>query len=384
MEPEAEFDIPVGWQVESWRLEDSLLLASGDGQLHVFDVTSGESVAFDHPGGSMHVIPSGEGFTVVTEDATSSTCRLARYEWTATTVTDVSFACIRLHGLGGAGVHLSPDGRWIAALTRMLDGDEPASPGDSHDIVALSIFDAATGEEALRVGGALFLGEVLIAGATPWLADSSGLVVGTVAGVQIVDLEDGWAPSPPALSSSTWVLPAPDDASRITLGVSTVADLEGNILARASVEQAESWSSWGSTSQELRIEALPNARGWFGAWYGVVPSILPAIQLPPFDDSLTAQVTVDSCLNVRSEPTTESDIEVCLPPGRVVELVAHPASGYVVEGPCFEDDAGPCVWVYVLTEDGEQGWAYSDFLRWPGTPLAVVEEEPASDEAAEG
>ena len=199
------------------RIEDGLLLAASSGQLHLFNFASGESVAFDHPGGSMHVIPSGEGFAVVTEDATSSTCRLARYEWTATTVTDVSFACIRLHGLGGAGVHLSPDGRWIAALTRMLAGDVPIV-GDSPAAIELSILDAATGAEALRVGGALFLGEVLIAGATPWLADSSGLVVGTVAGVQIVDLEDGWAPSPPALSSSTWVLPAPDDASRITLG----------------------------------------------------------------------------------------------------------------------------------------------------------------------
>ncbi len=76
---------------------------------------------------------------------------------------------------------------------------------------------------------------------------------------------------------------------------------------------------------------------------------------------------------------------VCLPPERVVELISHPASGYLVEGSCFEEDPGPCSWVYVLTEDGEQGWAYSDFLRWPGIPLATVEEEaPPSDEAAEG
>ena len=109
----------------------------------------------------------------------------------------------------------------------------------------------------------------------------------------------------------------------------------------------------------------------------VFPSLLPAIQLPPFDDSLTAEVVVDTCLNVRAEPTTESEIVVCLPPERVVELVSHPSSGYLVEGPCFEEDAGPCIWVYVLTEDGEQGWAYTGFLRWPGIPLAPDPDPPA-------
>lgn len=112
----------------------------------------------------------------------------------------------------------------------------------------------------------------------------------------------------------------------------------------------------------------------------MTPTLLPAIQLPPFDDALTAEVVVDTCLNVRAEATTESEIVVCLPPERVVDLVSHPTDGFVVEGPCIEDEEdldGRCVWVHVLTEDGEQGWAYSDFLRWTGIPLVPDPAPPA-------
>ena len=381
MEPEAEFEVASGRQVEAWRLESGVLLASSGQQLHLVQVANGDDVAFDNPGGAVHVLPAGEGFafTVVpgAEGAASVNCRVVRYDWTARLLSDVSFGCAGFPGVIGAGVQLSPDGRWIAAVTRVL-GQDPG-PGNTPVLTALSILDAETGEEVFRVRGAAFP-TVLPEGATPWLADGSRLLVGTVAGVQVVSVEGRWVLSSPMLSSAARVLPAPDDPSRIALDVVKVANLEGDLLAVANFDSSVSWSAWGRTSRELRIEAVPIS----SAWFGVIPVLQPAIQLPPFDDALTAEVTVDSCLNVRSEPTTESDIEVCLPPERVVELISHPSSGYLVEGPCFEDDAGPCVWVYVLTEDDEQGWAYSGFLRWPGTPLVVAEEEPASDEAAEG
>ncbi len=104
------------------------------------------------------------------------------------------------------------------------------------------------------------------------------------------------------LSSAAWVLPAPDDPSRIALDVVKVTNLEGDLLAVANFDSSVSWSAWGRTSRELRIEAVPIS----SAWFGVVPVILPAIQLPPFDDALTAEVTVDTCLNVRAEATTDS------------------------------------------------------------------------------
>ena len=153
----------------------------------------------------------------------------------------------------------------------------------------------------------------------------------------------------------------------------TVADRTGREIASADFEGAR-WSVWGETGRSVRFEAAPEGRGRVP----VTPVILPAIQTPPFDDDLTAEVVVDTCLNVREQATTESEIVVCLPPERVVELVAHPIDGYLVRGPCTEDDLyGNCVWVHVLTEDGEQGWAYADFLQWPGTPLAPDPAPPA-------
>ena len=238
----------------------------------------------------------------------------------------------------------------------------------------------------MRVRGATF---PLRWGEDPavWLSDSSALALETAGGRQVVSINgQGLLPVPSALSEGL-LLPAPDDPSFFLHDVTTVIDLGGQVVASFNFEKApsrDSWASnWAQTGKEVRFQSplwvVPRGVA------PVFPSLLPATQLPPFDnDALTAEVTVDTCLNVRAEPTTDSDIVVCLPPERVVELVAHPADGYLVEGPCVEDVDGRCVWVHVLTEDGEQGWAYSDFLRWPGTPLAVVEEEPLSDEAAEG
>ena len=375
MEPEAEFDTPAGWSIYAWRPEDGLLLASGDGQLHVLQLGTGDAVSLDHPD-DMAVFPSGEGFAIVSSPGGSleaQTCHVLRYDWSGLLVSEVAFPCVD-GPIQGAGVRLSPNGRWIAATTGALDpGTDPMG---SSVLAKLSLFNAATGEEIVRVQGATLPVQF---GGTPWLAGGDALLVESVLGLQIVTVDGQWSRSPSQTVHSTWLRLAPDNPSLVGR-FQAVSTLDGETLAAANFEAPGMWvGSWGSTSREFRMY---RSDGGIGV-ASVFPTILPAIQLPPFDDSLTAQVTVDSCLNVRSEPTTESDIEVCLPPGRVVELVAHPASGYVVEGPCFEEDTGPCVWVYVLTEDGEQGWAYSDFLRWPGIPLALAE-EPASDEAAEG
>lgn len=161
----------------------------------------------------------------------------------------------------------------------------------------------------------------------------------------------------------------------------TVSTLDGQTLAAANFEQPSPWrGAWGDSSRELQLYTFHGGR----LYPSIRPALLPAIQTPPFDEVLTAEVVVDSCLNVRAEATTESEIVVCLPPERVVELVPHPSDGYVVAGPCVEDDLyGNCVWAYVLTEDGEQGWAYADFLRWPGTPTPGTEVF-SSEEEPEG
>ena len=370
MEPEAEFDTPAGWSISAWRPEEGAVLASGSGQLHVLRLETGEAVSFDHPGGDIHVFPSGEGFATVSSPGGSieaQACHALRYSWSGVLVSEVAFPCVDLSSFG-TGVRLSPNGRWIAATTRALDpGTDPMG---SPVLATLSLFDAVTGEETVRVQGATLPVQF---GGTPWLAGGDALLVRSVLGVQIVTV-DGRSRSPSQPLYDWWLRLAPDDPSLVGR-LQAVSTIDGDTLAEANFEAPDVWiGSWGSESREYRVFRAPGGIGV----PSVFPSILPAIQLPPFDDSLTAVVVVDTCLNVREEATTESDIVVCLPPERVVELVAHPTDGHVVEGPCVEDDLyGNCVWVHVLTEDGEQGWAYADFLRWTGIPLVPDPVPPA-------
>ena len=225
-----------------------------------------------------------------------------------------------------------------------------------------------------------------MAGATfaGWLADSSGLVVETVRGRQIVEIDGEWISLPDRLPSGT-LRPSPTDPARFihanpfrgSRPTVAVVDRSDQVLASANLLGVPVWGlSWSASGHEVFFHNQQGRQQ--GAPGTIVPVLQPAIHQPPFDDSLTAEVVVDTCLNVRAEATTESEIVVCLPPERVVELVAHPADGYVVEGPCVEDDLyGNCVWVHVLTEDGEQGWAYADFLRWTGIPLVPDPAPPA-------
>ncbi len=387
LEEVGSFAITPGFEIELAALDVGFLLVRDPevpGQLWLLGVGTPQVplVALPAPVRTSRVEG---GFALVSgpvaEGEGGQTCRVLRYDWSTSVLSDASFPCAGSPDVLGTGVHVSPDGRWIAATTRSLDCCDPLAPPEARFPApsSISVFDASTGEEQLRVSGAAF---PLRPGSASgvWLADGSALVLDTVLGLQLVGLDGQWLLPQPSLLPEGVLLPAPDDPARFLHDMQTVAGLNGQILASAEFAEVAFFSSWGETSAEARIYQPPALR----AAFGIAPSILPATHLPPFDGSLTAEVTVDSCLNVRAEPTTESDIEVCLPPERVVELVAHPSDGYVVEGPCVEDDLyGNCVWAYVLTEDGEQGWAYTDFLRWPGTPVPGTE-VAAPEEEAEG
>ncbi|MCY4391029.1 MAG: helix-turn-helix transcriptional regulator [Chloroflexi bacterium] len=303
------------------------------------------------------------------------TCRVIRYTWPARVVSDVSFPCSGYPGMVGTGVLVSPDGDWIAVSTRSLDCCELLALPETHfpTLSTVSIFETATGEERLRIlGGAFPLRPVADPGV--WLADGSALVVDTVHGRQIVGLEGTWRLPFPSVLAEGRLLPSLDDPTRFIHDTGTLVDSSGQVLA--ALDYAETVSL--DFREHVAGEVLIHQPSAVGTALSVTPSILPAIQLSPFDDDLIAEVVVDTCLNVRAEATTESEIVVCLPPERVVELVAHPIDGYIVEGPCVEDDLyGNCVWAHVLTEDSEQGWAYADFLRWPGTPLVPDPDPPA-------
>ncbi len=376
MDAETEFVTPASWFLDDVLLEDGLLLARGDGLLHILDIESGDRVTLD-PGGNLHTVRTEEGFALVDgrhpEGNGAHTCRILRYGWSGHLQSDVSVSCF----VGTyARVHLSPGARLFATLTDVVgccgwwgaSGFYPAP-------VVLSIFDAATGDELVKVAGATFAG---------WLADGSGLVVETVRGRQIVEIDGEWMSLPQRLPSGT-LLPSPADPGRFihanpfrgSRPTVAVVDRSDQVLASANLQAVPVWGlSWSASGHEVFFHNQQGRQQ--GAPGTIVPVLQPAIQLPPFDDSLTAEVVVDTCLNVREEATTESEIVVCLPPERVVELVPHPADGHVVEGLCTEDDLyGNCVWVHVLTEDGEQGWAYADYLRWTGTPLVPDPAPPA-------
>ena len=274
---------------------------------------------------------------------------------------------------------------WIAAVTRTLGccPDRPArwqSPVTRHRV---SLRCRHRSGDSAGAGGRIpcALGRGHHGVALRWLCTCS---CRPSLGRQLVSLEgERLAPLPFRALRRPPSPRIPSNPSHFLHDLVTVVDLGSQVVSAANFEEPALFlSSWGNAGHEVRFQQPWVGRGAFP----VTPALLPAVQTPPFDDSLTAEVVVDSCLNVRAEATTESEIVVCLPPERVVELVAHPSDGYVVEGPCVEDDLyGNCVWAYVLTEDGEQGWAYADFLRWPGTPIPGTEVFASEEEAgAEG
>ncbi|MDE2933680.1 MAG: SH3 domain-containing protein, partial [Chloroflexota bacterium] len=383
----AAFEIPSYWDILQWNLAAGSALASDGTAMHIIDVSTGSSFAIDQPD-TPRPPASGEWFASVgyageyadlegggSVAGAQGSCQAVRRDWgSGAVLSDTTVDCFLG---GGAGAHLSPDGALLAAVTRVLDCcDEWFGHAFYSALTALSLFDATTGDELLRVGGATFPFRQGVGYGAVWLADSSGLVVATVQGLQIVTVDGRWVPLSPVLSQGH-LRPSPVDPGRfIHDGSATVVDLSGEVVVTPNFEESVplARSAWNPSGQELRL--LPEVPGKGAS--PLAPSTLPAIQTPPFDDALTAEVVVDTCLNVREEATTDSEIVVCLPPERVVELVAHPDDGHLVEGPCVEDDLyGNCVWVYVLTEDGEQGWAYADFLRWSGIPLAPAPDPPA-------
>ena len=387
------FEIPSGWDVLQWNLDAGFALASDGTAMHIVDVSTGSSLAIDQPE-APRPPASGQWFATVgyageyadvggaSAAGAQGSCQAMRRDWgSGEVLSDISVDCF----FGdSAGARLSPDGRLLAAATRVLDCcDEWFGHDYYYALTAISLFDATSGDELLRVAGATFPFRQNGGGdASVWLADSSALVVETVSGLQIVTVDGQWLTLPRSLSSGH-LRPSTSDPGRfIHDRLATVVDLNGQILVSPQFHQSVSLvhSAWNPSGEEVRL--LPRIDGKGAS--PVASSLLPAIQLPPFDDALTAEVVVDTCLNVREQATTDSEIVVCLPPERVVELIAHPDDGYIVEGPCFEEDLdGRCVWVHVLTEEGEQGWAYTDFLAWPGTPLAVPE-ETAPEEIGEG
>ncbi len=307
-----------------------------------------------------------DGGRALTQRASGGACRLLRYNEAGTLLSDVSFPSCWLD--------LAPDGNLVSAWT--FETAVSSSPYGVYQGMAISIFDAATGEEVRRISGAApattslrWRDRVL------WLPDSSGVIVGTSRGDRLATLDGQW--------ERVEGLPAPD-GSGVFAAETTVTDREGRALASLEFEWLDleeeyetlaSDVSWGASGDELRVHVYARSLRAHvpGVDWGVAP-LDPVIEFPPFEDRLFVEVVVDTCLNLREEPTLEAAILACLPSGAVAEADDYNDWWW------SRDEPG---WLHLRTDDGLEGWASAEYLRWRSDGVRLEEAAPADTAAAE-
>ncbi len=309
-----------------------------------------------------------DGLVAFIADTGRLTCRVARYDLRGTLLSDVTIpgGCYEPGRIGAlwSPLHslqrISPDGRLLAVAT-------------SSGTPVAKVFDAATGEEVLRVKG------VYLPWSEPeptgvWLADSSGIVVRARRGTSNAAIDGEWRQAPGR--------PAPDDPDRFFSCYPLffycrmqVTDHTGEALASFSfgVPSApipdppyqaalvlDRRANWGATSDTLRTwTTFFHVQG--GEAPSTPPDSSPVIERPPFEDRLLVEVVVDTCLNLREEHSLDASIITCLPSGTVVET----------------DDYYPWDWrngwFHLRTPDGLEGWASAEYLRWHSNGVRLEE-----------
>ncbi len=418
-----ELDAPAGSGAQWWADPngDHLLLRASHG-VYSIDLWEGgwKKIEFP-PVGNVHVqvLDGGQGFILSFSSRDWKNCRIAAYSWAGKVLSNVLVPCIHL---GSSPIDISPDGRFVATLTRVVPevhaGRMAQTDGYPHysNLMVTSLFDTTTGEELLRAKGVApsrgWFDRIHPEG-SPWLADSSGLLVNTPDSTRVLGVDGSWA----SLFPLGPMLPASDDPTRFdrpswlgTFGLddcakllteskrrgawcllpaATVVGSDGQVIAalrgtlqiasaKAAVSICCNRTSWGLTSSELRLH-LDEREAWLRLLDQ--PVLSPQIELPPFEDRLLLQVSTSGpCLHLREAPSTESASLNCLPSGSLVEVAPPPDyredqdhswwfHGFSVErsnSGCATDDEGhhDCYWIHVRTDEGLEGWMLSDFLRW--------------------
>ena len=311
-----------------------------------------------HDSGTVHYdIQLLDELVAIVRAADSGTCRVARYNLSGALLSDVELACQhpwRIEQGGAYSPRISPDGSMIVAEARWIPG--------SSDVI-LSIFSVTTGGEALRVksmwpgrhGAALNGVWSAIHLEDLWLADSSGIVVITPRGPRIVTLDGAWewAPGRPSMVDAELFYSVFDSPP-------AVMNRTGEALASVSLGPHGSLglhglcstgtrADWGLAADTVRIRRVggcaPEGPAIEVGALGI--PLAPVIERPPFDDRLLVEVVVDTCLNLREEPSLDAPIVECLPDGTVAET-----------------DAFRGEWMHLRTDDGLEGWASAEYLRW--------------------
>ena len=326
----------------------------------------------DREGGSWYRIELLDNL-VAFVGGSDSACHVTRYDLGGVLLSDRIIPC-------GSGWRwsesVSPDGRLIAIPT--FSGSVASGYGPQPAGMVLSIFDAVTGAEVMRLLGVhpSWIGSEFDTRGEVWLADSSGIIVDTSYGRWVAGLDGAWRPAP------GWASPDdPDlffDHRRWTPRSNFVA------INSEGVEQAS--LSFGPTSA-----AIPNPHGGalilrerpgWGArsdtvrvwtsyfhvfhgddYYPLPPPLRPVIEGPPFEDRVV-EVVVGTCLNLRQDASHDAPILTCLAHGTTAET-----DDFWRE---WSSD-GPSSWMHIRTEDGVEGWAHADYLRWHSDGVRLEE-----------
>ena len=325
-----------------------------------------------------------EGLIGIGPDGTGS-CRVARYGLDGAALSDAPMPCLW-------GVDVSPNGHFYSAESFPVPWQQDHAPWKDDYFfysLATSIFDTATGQELLRVKGALFSSTDWPSSRSAWLADSSGVAVETATGEYVVTVSGTWGPKQfralPAQSGlespgnggnfANAFHYGPEGALSMEVQVSDGAGQVTSSLAfgHSSGEHASerllARIDWGSVSHELRVDAGQPPGVDFG--YGWLPSPLgPEIERAPLDERLLVEVVVETCLNLRREPLHDAEVVACLPDGVVAET-----DDYACDYNDYGRETCRAGWMHLRADDGLEGWADAEHLRWAGDGISLPLEE---------
>lgn len=250
----------------------------------------------------------------------------------------------------GRLAEISPDGR-LAATRAYLSFTS-----------SVSLFDLSTGKPLFRVAGAF--------GGT-WLAGDKEFLVNTLDfGGRLVSTGGAMRAAPARPRRDFWYmgfpLPSPADANLFAWGP-VVLDRAGQVVAESPLAESTGRfirvMQWTPSGREVyfSVEPAPGKDGDIG----YRPIIAPAVQKAPFPEKYLLQVNdpKDECLNLRDTSSTGGKVIRCLPTGTklaIGDLDKIGEKGAVWQ---YGDER---VWLWVVTEKGEEGWVASDTgsLAW--------------------
>ena len=302
-----------------------------------------------------------------------SACHVTRYDLRGVMLSDQAIPCGFARGNWWDAESLpriSQDGRLIAI--GIFASPETFAYDREPVGAVMSVFDAATGAEVARILGAhpsWIISELAPTGDV-WLADSSGIIVQTRHGWRVAGLDGTWGLAP------GWASPDDPNLFNTALGVVNEqgdvraslafgppsADIPGSGHEAAFLRLYE-WAGWGARSDTLRVWTS------YFSWshvddYFPTPPLAPVIERPPLDDRLLVEVVVDTCLNVRDNPWLDAPIVVCLPNGTVAETDDFEQ---------FRSYSSESEWFHIRTDDGLEGWASAEYLRWHSDGVRLQE-----------